>query len=183
MEENNNIAQMLALLHELQGIDFVRQLRLITERREFSPLSTDPEIFIVGGETSGDYAPLLNAARKAVELGNRVFILPNPKGIRTADYIFVNKGVYKLYDLKTIIGKGSAGMRLSDSIGQTNRVLLNVRSNYDGRVLALDIRSYFEKNPLALEVLVYRGRKSLSVTRYQAIKPLFVKEFRKRYEK
>ena len=29
MGENNDIAQMLALLHELQGIDFVRQLKLV----------------------------------------------------------------------------------------------------------------------------------------------------------
>ena len=47
MGENNDIAQMLALLHKLQGIDFIRQLRLITERHEFSPLDTDPQIFVV----------------------------------------------------------------------------------------------------------------------------------------
>ena len=32
MEEKNNIAQMLALLHELQGIDFVKQERLISDK-------------------------------------------------------------------------------------------------------------------------------------------------------
>ena len=51
---------MLALLHELQGIDFIRQLRLLTERREFSPLDTDPQIYTVGGELAEDYTPLLN---------------------------------------------------------------------------------------------------------------------------
>ena len=50
MEENIDIAQMLAQLHELQGIDFVRQLRLITERNEFSPLKDNPLIYTVGGE-------------------------------------------------------------------------------------------------------------------------------------
>ena len=117
MGENNDIAQMLALLHKLQGIDFIRQLRLITERHEFSPLDTDPQIFVVGGELAEDYTSLLNAARKAVELGNRVFMLPNPKGIRTADYIFERKGVYKMFDLKTIAGKNSVDNRLSESVG------------------------------------------------------------------
>ena len=84
MGENNDIAQMLALLHELQGIDFVRQLRLITERHEFSPLSNNPLIYTVGGEGSEDYLPLLDAARKAVEHGYRVFVLPTPKGFRTS---------------------------------------------------------------------------------------------------
>ena len=63
MGDNNDIAQMLALLLELQGIDFVRQLRLITERHEFSPLKDDPLIFTVGGEGSDDYDSLLDAAR------------------------------------------------------------------------------------------------------------------------
>ena len=58
-----------ALLHELQGIGFIRQLRLITERKEFYPLKTDPQVYIVGGESGEDYLPLLDAARKAVEHG------------------------------------------------------------------------------------------------------------------
>ena len=111
MGENNNIAQMLAMLHELQGIDFVRQLRLITERHEFSPLDSDSQIFIVGGETAEDYISLLNAARKAVEHGNMVFMLPNPKGIRTADFIFVRKGVLKMFD-QSKIGRASCRERV-----------------------------------------------------------------------
>ena len=92
---------MLALLHELKGVDFIKQLRLITERREFRPLETDPQIYSVGGERSNDYESLINAARKAVQHGYTVYILPNPKGIRTADYIFVRKGVLRLFDLKS----------------------------------------------------------------------------------
>ena len=95
MGEYNDIAHMLALLHELQGIDFVRQLKLITERREFSPLKDNPLIYTVGGKGADDYDSLLDAARKAVEHGYRVFVLPNPKGFRTADFIFGRKGVGK----------------------------------------------------------------------------------------
>jgi hypothetical protein len=91
MGEFNDIAQMLALLHELQGIDFVRQLRLITERHEFSPLKDAPQIYTVGSEGSEDYHSLLDAAHKAVEHGYSVFVLPNPKGFRTADFIFERK--------------------------------------------------------------------------------------------
>ncbi|MBQ7427533.1 MAG: hypothetical protein IJQ60_06795 [Prevotella sp.] len=117
MGDFNDIAQMLALLHELQGIDFVRQLRLITERHEFSPLKDDPLIFTVGGKGADDYDSLLDAAHKAVEHGYRVFVLPNPKGFRTADFIFERKGVYKMFDLKTIVGRNSVGNRLKESAG------------------------------------------------------------------
>lgn len=172
---------MLARLHELQGIEFVRQLRLITERNEFTPLKSDSQIFTVGGERGTDYLSLLDAARKAVSHGYKVFILPNPKHIRTADFIFVRKGVYKMFDLKTIVGKASVSTRLFESIGQTNHVVLNMAVDYDPRLLAKDIQSYFEANQSAREVLVVRGAKFLSVSRQFVEGNNYVKMFLKRY--
>ena len=183
MGENSDIAQMLALLHELQGIDFVRQLRQITERHEFSPLKDDPLVFTVGGEVADDYGPLLDAARKAVEHGYRVFVLPNPKGFRTADFIFERKGVYKMFDLKTIVGKASVSSRLIESIGQTNHVVLNRATDYEARQLAKDIQTYFEANRDAREVLIMKGSKFLSVSRRFVEGRDYIKMFMKRYLK
>lgn len=181
MENNNDIAHKLALLHKLQGIDFVRQLKLITEQHEFSPLDTDPHIFVVGGQTNDDYSHLLNAARKAVERGNNVYILPNPNNSRTADYIFERKGIFKMYDLKTISGRASVGNRLKESIGQTNRVLLSMNSNYNPRLLALAIKHYFEQNQDAVEVLVYKGSKTISVIRENTEAYAFIRNFMMKY--
>jgi hypothetical protein len=50
-------------------------------------------IFAAEGSHRDDLPSLLDAARKAVAHGNKVYILPNPKGIRTADFIFENKGI------------------------------------------------------------------------------------------
>ncbi len=161
----NDIRQDLLELQNLQGADFVRHLKLIVSRREFHPLNSDPDIFIVGGESDTDFPRLIDAARKAVGHGYRVFLLPNPLGIRTADYIFVRKGAYKMYDLKTISGTSSVGNRLQESIGQSNRVLLNITTEYNPVALARHIRRYFEKNPHAVEVLVYKGKKSISIHR------------------
>ena len=175
MGETNDISQMLALLHELQGIDFIRQLRLITGRNEFSPLKTDPQIYTVGGEGGEDYLSLLEAARKAVEHGYRVFILPNPKGFRTADFIFERKGIYKMFDLKTIIGKNSVGNRLKESVGQTNSVLLNLKCNYGIRNITEEIRHHFETSPSAVEVLIFTGSKEISIKRNIATSKGFLK--------
>ena len=183
MGENNDIAQMLALLHDLQGIDFVRQLKLITERREFFPLNTDPLILTVGGERSEDYPNLLSAARKAVVHGYKVYMLPNPKHPRTADFIFERKGVYKMFDLKTISGRKSADNRLTESIGQTNRVLLHMMADYNPGSLARSIKRYFELNPNAREVMVFKGTKLLSVTRRSVEDNDFFRTFIKRYTK
>jgi hypothetical protein len=158
-------------------------MKEITSHNEFKSLDGENDIFISGGEKAEDYANLLSAARKAVGYGYRVFILPNPKNIRTADFIFERKGVYRLYDLKTIQGKASAGTRMKESIGQTNRVLLNISTDYNARLLASDIKTYFENNPYAIEVLIFKGNKVISVKRGLVVNKTFNRIFRKLYEK
>lgn len=41
-----------------------------------------------------------------------------------------------MYDLKTVHGKSSVDTQLLDSIGQANRILLNMTSDYNPRTLA-----------------------------------------------
>ena len=174
---------LLEDLHVAFGSGFVYTLKRITTHNEFKQLEGETEIYAVGGENSEDFANLLNAARKAVEHGYRVYILPNPKNIRTADFIFERKGVYRLYDLKTIQGKASAGNRMNDSIGQTNRVLLNISTDYNSRLLASDIKTYFENNSNAVEVLIFKGKKVISVVRDHTLSPMYNRLFRRKYEK
>ena len=178
--------ELSALLEDLlsvKGSSFVSLLKEITSHNEFKPLDGENGIFITGGEKAEDYANLLSAARKAVGYGYRVFILPNPKNIRTADFIFERKGVYKMFDLKTIMGKSSAENRLLESIGQTNHVLLNMATDYEPRLLAKDVKTYFEANKNAREVLIIKGNKFLSVSRQFVEGKDYFKMFIKRYLK
>lgn len=177
------IAVELEELHYLKGARFVKQLKLITYYGEFHPVDGETDIFSTGGEQGEDYANLLNAARKAVEHGYKVYILPNPKSIRTADFIFERKGVYKMFDLKTISGKNSINNRLSESIGQTNRVLLHMTVEYNPSALARSIKRFFESNPNAKEVLVFKSKKYLSVTRKSLEDSRFFQTFIRRYIK
>ena len=176
-----DIADELEELHYRRGSHFIWQLKVITSHPSFYPIKGEDNIYTTGGESGEDYENLLNAARKAVEHGYRVFILPNPKGIRTADFIFERKGVYKMFDLKTIIGKSSVGNRLLESIGQTNHVILNMATDYDPRKLATDVRMYFETNNQAREVLIMKGNKFLSVSRQFVEGKDYFKMFMKRF--
>jgi hypothetical protein len=178
-----DLDSLLEDLHTAFGSGFVWTLKEIAAHNEFKPLTDETGIYTVGGKNSEDYKSLLNAARKAVEHGYRVFILPNPKDTRTADFIFERKGVYKMYDLKTITGKASVSNRLLDSIGQTNHVLLNMTSDYNARLLASDIKGYFETNSKAIEVLIFKGNKVISVKRGLVENKAFNRLFRKLYEK
>ena len=177
------MADELQELHYLKGAQFINQLKLIIYHGEFSPVEGENDIYSAISEQSDDFDNLINAARKAVEHGYRVYILPNPRSCRTADFILEKKGILGLYDLKTVHGKSSVGTQLSDSIGQTNRVLLNMTTDYNARLLASDIKSYFETNQDALEVLIFKGKKVLPVNRVQVQSPDFNRVFRKRYEK
>ena len=179
---SRNIDIILSDLQTARGAAFVSLLKEIANHPAYSALGTDPSIYTIGGERGEDYDNLLNAARKAVEHGYRVFILPNPKGFRTADFVFERKGVYRMYDLKTIQGKASVMNRLLESVGQTNHVLLHMRTTYNARLMAIQIKTYFEVNPEALEVLIYKGRKVISVSRRYAENPLFLILFRRKYE-
>ena len=176
-------ATELQELHYLKGAQFISQLKLIVNSGEFFPVEGEPGIFSAISNQSDDYDNLIKAARKAVEHGYRVYLLPNPRGCRTADFIFEKKGILGLYDLKTVHGKGSVGTQLLDSIGQTNRVLLNITTDYNTRLLASDIKIYFETNPDAIEVLIFKGRKFFSVERTLTLSSQYNKLFRKRYEK
>ena len=177
------MADELQELHYLKGAQFINQLKLIIYYGEFHLVEGETNIFSAISEQSDDFDNLINAARKAVEHGYRVYILPNPRNCRTADFIFEKKGILGLYDLKTVHGKGSVGTQLLDSIGQTNRVLLNMTTDYNARLLASDIKSYFETNQDALEVLIFKGKKVLPVNRVQVQSPDFNRVFRRRYEK
>lgn len=177
------MADELQELHYLKGARFINQLKLIVHHGEFNPVKGETDIYSSISEQSEDFDNLINAARKAVEHGYRVYILPNPRSCRTADFIFEKKGILGLYDLKTVHGKGSVGTQLLDSIGQTNRVLLNMNTDYNARLLSSEIKAYFEANEQAVEVLIFKGKKSISVSRWQVEAPRFNRFFRKKYEK
>ena len=180
---NSGIAEELKNLQLLSGSDFVVQLKRITARNEFYPYENSSRIFITGGEGREDFSNLINVAQKAVKRGYTVFVLPNPNEVRTADFIFIRKGVYKLYDLKTISGKSSADNRLIGSIGQTNRVLLNITTDYNPGSLARSIKRYFENSSTALEVLVFKRNKTVTITRHLTLSPNYYQLFIKRYLK
>ena len=176
----SNFTDELAKLHQLSGAEYSRHVERIALRKEFHPLDTDSEIYTVGGENSDDYQNLLIAARKAVEFGYRVYMLPNPTETRTPDFILYKKGVYRTYDLKTVYGKASIGDSLLDSVGQCNSILINMTTEYNTRRLAYAIKRYFEVNEKAWEILIFKGRKRIPIKRTLALKPEFFAFFNPR---
>ena len=161
----SDIATELAKLHILKGADYSRQVERIARMGDFHLVEGETKIFSTGGESGDDYSNLLKAAQKAVTHGYKVYILPNPSGTKTPDFIFERKGTFRPYELKTISGRNSVSNRLEDSLGQSNRVLIHLTVNYKASLLALAVKRYFETNKDAIEVLIFKGRKRISVSR------------------
>ena len=100
--------------------------------------------------------------------------MPNPKGLKTADIILEKKGVYRLYDIKTISGKSSVSNRLNDSIEQANNVILNITSRYNARRLSDEITNYYYSNKEFNELIIcYKGTIRLKIDRTKINKGLW----------
>lgn len=167
----------------LQRSAYSKQVERIARQGKYDPVEGEQGIFSAISNDNEDYENLLNAARKAVAHGYRVYILPNPGRTRTPDFIFERKGTYRPYDLKTITGKSSISNRLEESIGQSNRVLINITTDYSASRMARSIKHYFETNSEAIEVLVFRGRKAIPISRELSQSKSFYKIFMKNYSK
>ena len=173
-----DIAEMIKNLGNLRGAEYAKQAMLITKHKRFEPV--EKNIHSATGK-GVDYDRLISAARKAVEWGCEVYLLPNPGGTASADLILFKRGVYKVFELKTVSGKNSVGNRLFSSREQARRVFLNMPGKYNTRNLAADIKDYFEQNDKALEVLVVVGGKKVSVERDYALSKTFYQTFRKSF--
>ncbi len=179
--KNDDITAKLKRLHTLKGAEYNKELKEICGLKTFKPVPDMKNVFWTGNESDLDMGNLKTGAAKAVAFGNKVYIMPNPKTTRTADFIFENKGIYKDYDLKSITGKNSVGNRMQESIGQTRRVLLNMNTEYNPRNLAKEIKSYFGANKDAVEVLIYKGKRQIKVSRYDIDKKHYDSWFYKTY--
>lgn len=179
----NDIAEELKKLHELSGAEYSRQVERIALSGVFHLLENEKDIYTTGILKSDDFQNLLVAARKAVEFGYKVYILPTPKGSRTPDFILEKKNTYRVYDLKTVYGKSSVSTNLLDSIGQCNRILLNMQIEYNTRLLISDIKVYFDTNPDAVEVMIFKGMKRIQVNRFIFENPSYYRLFKKMYER
>lgn len=178
--KTSDITKQLKDLKSKTGSEYVKALKDICKLKSFGKI--EDGIYFSGSKNGNDYDNLLNGARKAVSHGYTAYILPNPNSTRTADYILLRKNFAGMYDLKTITGKSSVSNRLNESVGQANRVVLNMVADYNPRILAVQIKRYFESNMDAQEILVFKGRKLMQVHREDMTK-IFVKSFCKEYTK
>lgn len=177
---NIGIIERLKRLQEATGKEYVDLLRDIIARKEFKPIRKNSNIFSAISTKADDYPNLFNAARKLLGVEDKVYILPNPGDTRKPDLICVRKGSIRAYDVKTISGRNSVGNRLEESIGQTNRVVLNMTVEYNPRGLYREIKKYFNAHSEAIEVIILVGKRQLAIKREMPSIHDFIMEYGKK---
>ena len=63
------------------------------------------------------------------------------------------------------------------------RVFINMATDYNARLLALQIQKYFEWNPDAGQIMIFKGNKMLVITRRTLADRNFITTFTKLYNK
>ena len=95
------MADELQELHYLKGAQFINQLKQIIYYGEFHPVEGETNIYSAINENSDDFDNLINAARKAVEHGYRVYMILLGKRIAyysTLQLIITHVYLPKTYD-------------------------------------------------------------------------------------
>ena len=115
--------------------------------------------------------------------GYKVYLLPNPKDISSADLIAVKNDNYKMYELKTVYGKNSIGNRLESSEKQSEYVLLNIISSIPARTAYESIKQFFSTSKKAKEVVILKGKKKITISRKLLQDKFFIHRFIREWNK
>ena len=159
----------------------VRKWEDVANDNNYKPIKGEKNIYAPEGRsTEKDYLDKLITARVAVEHGYRVWIL-GKTGKRNPDYLFERDGIFHPYDLKRVQSIYSLEQDLIKSQGQTNRVIIKINRTGNPRIIINSIRKYFEQVPEAQEVLIFQGKRPISIERnfFEQNKKVYIKEFLK----
>ncbi|MBO7567547.1 MAG: minor capsid protein [Bacteroidales bacterium] len=161
----------------LQGMEKADEYIVKSKKRDWSefennnnykPISGEKNIYApVGRSSEHDYDDKLTVARTAVEHGYRVWILgkTGEKGERNPDLLFERKGAYRVYDLKRVTSIKSLQQDLIKSEGQAPGALIKINRTGQARTIILAIKKYFEVVTSANEVLIFQGKRIISIQR------------------
>ena len=169
-----SLKDKLDSLQNASSSEYGKILESIISSREFKPVEGHPNVFAM---PSDERTSLLPIADKAVKHGNAVYIMANPKGSKSMDFVFKKNGNIKGYEKKNASGKNSIGNRLEESSSQARRVLINMETNYNPRLLINEIKRHFEYDENCIEVLIYKGGKEISIDRQFFFKKNYVQAF------
>ena len=114
---------------------------------------------------TGEIPNNLQIAQKFVENGYDVFLLFNPKGTKSADFIIRQKNKLFYVEGKTSSGGSSLVHRFEKGAEQADRIAINFIGKPKFKPFLAEIISSFEKNENLKELYLFKKSRLISITR------------------
>ena len=111
----------------------------------------------------------LRIASKYLNNGFDVYILPNVRGVKSADFIVVKKGKYYYIEGKEFDGYSTLGARIKDGATQSDRVVIDVVGNQTTSYVYSEIKNAFNSIPSLSELHLFKGNRIIFIKRGQTL--------------
>ena len=158
----------------LENIPFVELKRFSHGgRRLFAMCQSENDL-----PSSDEFPGNLGLARKLMINGYDVYMLGNPNGIRSADFIATRKNMVYYLEGKTMNGRGSLDELLSKASSQSERVGIDIIGTCDIHYITREMKNAFEHSHPLIEVFLLRGSRIIYVDRRKLRKKNFEMDFK-----
>lgn len=186
-DDIGSLLKMIADNHREKEIDY-RVLKKITELPDFKELKDAANKDMKGKifsnmslaeiKNTGEGVANVLVAQKLAGKKRSVYLMPNPKGFKSPDFIIKEGNKYYSLELKTINGMSSVDNRLEDAAKQSNRIVLDIAAGKrNSRILASSILTFLKKQNSVKEIIIFKGHKEYKVTPKDIAETKFINKF------
>ena len=124
----------------------------------------------------------IQMAKKMANNGYDCYLLSNPHGTKSADFLFVKDGKVLYTEGKLSTGKNSLGHNLSKGGSQSERLLIDLTGTKDTNYISARLEEAFENNDNLKEVMLLKGGRLISVKATDVRNKSFQNKFKKVWE-
>lgn len=123
----------------------------------------------------------ITIAKKLIQNGYDVYLLPNVSGSKSADFIGIKGNRYYYFEGKTINGKSTIKQRLIEASTQSDRTILDIVGTNDVNAIYGNIKWFFENNDNVKEIIIFRRSKLILIEKDDIKDKFFKESFRKKW--
>lgn len=130
-----------------------------------------------------EYNKNLQMAQKMVNNGYDVYLLSNPHGNKSADFLLVKDNKVYYTEGKLSSGKNSLNHNLNKGATQSERILIDLTGTKDTNYIASQLEIAFNNNPNLKEVKILKGGREIKITSRDMERRNFKLFFKKEWER
>ena len=152
----------------------LKRLSLV-ENKIFSLYTNQYDEILKTGEIPNN----LQIAQKFVNNGYDVFLLSNPKGTKSADFIIRKRNCLYYVEGKTSSGGSSLVHRFEKGAEQADRIVINLTGARRGKSFLSEIKSAFEANENLQVIYIFKASRLIFIKRNEALSKSFLQTLSK----